>query len=500
MIEADKRKAIYYLHQQGMGIREISRRMNISVNTVNTIIGQAGELPQTTRSDKIEIDPDLLVGIYHRCDGRVQRIHEILSEEHGIDIGYSTLSRIIRELGFGKRRKQRCHKVADEPGAEMQHDTSPYRVKFADIPVLVQGSLLYFRYCKLRYLKFYRAFDRFKMKCFFHEALSFWKYAAADCIIDNTNLARLYGTGKNAVIHPEMAQFAKQYGFEFVCHEKGHANRKAGNERGFYTVETNFFPGRKFAGLEDINQQALEWATVRMANRPTTKTRLIPAQVFEYEKPYLNKLPSYVPAPYLALTRGTDQYGYAAVGSNFYWIPGTDRSDVKVLQYADHLMIYRNRKLMGRYPIPADGVKNELVVPEGQQKPPYKPKNRKKPSAKEEKILRAAAKEIDAYLDFAIQHGVKQKHRFIRALYGLYRKIALELFIKTLNRALKYRITNINTIERIATLQLTAGNVQLPMAHIDEQLEKRPSYIEGCVADQVDLSVYDKITGDDDDG
>jgi hypothetical protein len=295
-----------------------------------------------------------------------------------------------------------------------------------------------------------------------------------------------------------MAQFAKQYGFEFVCHEKGHANRKAGNERGFYTVETNFFPGRKFESLEDMNQQAFEWATVRMANRPTTKTRLIPAQVFEYEKPYLKKLPSYVSAPYLALTRGTDQYGYAAVDGNFYWIPGTDRSDVKVLQYAEHLMIYRHRKLMGRYPIPADGVKNELVAPDGHQKPPYKPKNRKKPSAKEEKILRTAAKEIDAYLDFAIKNGVKQKHRFIRALYGLYRKIALELFIKTLNRALKYRITNIKTIERIATLQLTAGNVQLPMAPIDEHLEKRPSYIEGCVADQVDLSVYDKITGDDD--
>jgi transposase len=498
MIEADKRKAIYYLHQEGMGIREISRRMNISINTVNSIIEQAGEVPQTTRSDKIQIDTKLVERVYHQCDRRVQRTYEVFREEYGISIGYSTLSRIIRELGLGKRRKKRCHQVADEPGKEMQHDTSPYRVKFVNTPVLVQGSLLYFRYCKLRYLKFYRAFDRFKMKCFFHEALTFWNYVASECIIDNTNLARLYGTGKNAVICPEMVQFAKQYGFVFICHEKGHANRKAGNERGFYTAETNFFAGRKFESLEDMNQQAFEWATVRMANRPTTKTRLIPAQVFEYEKPYLKKLPSYVPAPYLALTRGTDQYGYAAVDGNFYWIPGTDRSDVKVLQYAEHLMIYRKRKLMGRYPIPADGVKNEQVAPEGQQKPPYKPKNRKKPSAKEEKILRTAAKEIDAYLDFAIKNGVKQKHRFIRALYGLYRKIALELFIKTLNRALKYRITNINTIERIATLQLTAGNVQLPMAPIDEHLEKRPSYIEGCVADQVDLSVYDKITGDDD--
>jgi len=498
MIGADKRKAIYLLHQEGMGIREISRQLNVSTNTVSTIIGQGGELPQTTRSDKIDIGTELVSRIYLKCDGRVQRTHEILSEEHGIDIGYSTLSRIIRELGFGKSRKKRCGQEPDQPGAEMQHDTSPYRVKFANTTVLVQGSLLYFRYCKLKYLKFYRAFDRFAMKCFLHEALSFWQYAAAQCIIDNTSLARLYGTGKNAVIHPEMAQFAKQYFFEFVCHEKGHANRKAGNERGFYTVETNFFPGREFADLEDMNRQAFEWATVRMANRPTTKTRLIPARVFVYEKPYLKKLPAYVPAPYLVHKRGTDQYGYAAVDGNYYWIPGTKRHDVKVLQYARHLMIYRNRELLGRYRIPKDGVKNKRIPPEGQQIPPHMPKNRKRPTTRQEKILRAAAIEIDAYLTFAIKNGVKQKHRFIRALYGLHRKMALEVFVKTVSRALKYRITDIKTVQRIATLQLTAENFQMPLPHIDRQLEKRDAYIEGYFADEVELSMYDNIAEDND--
>jgi transposase len=497
MIEADKRKAIYLLHKEGMGVREISRNMNISANTVNTIIGQAGEVPQTTRTDKIEIDTELVSRIYHQCDRRVQRTHEMLSEQHGITIGYSTLSRMIRELGFGKTHKKRCHRVPDEPGAEMQHDTSPYRVKFAGKQVLVQGSLLYFRYCKIRYLKFYRSFDRFKMKCFLHEALIFWNYAAQVCIIDNTNLARLHGTGSRAVIVPEMARFAKQYGFEFVCHEKGHANRKAGNERSFYTVETNFFPGRKYADLEDMNRQAFEWATVRMANRPTGKTRLIPAQAFEYEQPYLKKLPAYVPAPYLAYERGTDQYGYASVDGNFYWVPGTKRHDVKVLQYAEHLKIYHNRKLLGRYKLPPDGVKNELISPEGGPKPTYQPKYRKKPTAREEKILRTAADEINDYLNFAVPKSGKQKHRFIRELYGLYRKIALEVFIKTLKRALKYRISDIKTVERIAILQLTAGNLQLPVPQVNQQFENRASYIEGCFTDEVDLSIYDNINEDD---
>src|SRR5439155_671449 len=185
----------------------------------------------------------------------------------------------------------------------------------------VIASLLYLRYSKRRYLQFFRKFNRFRMKCFLHTALMFWGYAGRICVIDNTNLARLRGTGRNAVIVPEMAAFATAHGFRFVCHEKGHANRKAGEERSFWTVETNFFPGRHFSSLEDLNQQALEWSTVRMEHRPVSKTGLIPAQAFEQERAALVALPAHLPAPYLCHERKTDQYGYVPFDGNYYWIP-----------------------------------------------------------------------------------------------------------------------------------------------------------------------------------
>jgi hypothetical protein len=99
-------------------------------------------------------------------------------------------------------------------------------VKLAGQRTRLIASLIYLRYSKRRYLKFYRVFNRFVMKCFLHEALMFWEHAAAQCIIDNTNLARLRGVGKHAVIVPEMREFAKRYGFQFVCHELDHPNRK----------------------------------------------------------------------------------------------------------------------------------------------------------------------------------------------------------------------------------------------------------------------------------
>jgi len=472
--------------------------LGISINTVRAIIRQKGRIPETVRQDKVEIDADLLVRLYNDCQGRVQRVHEKLTEE-GVCIAYSTLTKIIREQGLGKAGKGRCHREPDEPGAEMQHDTSPYRVKLGDKYVCLQASLLYFRYSKIRYLKFYRAFNRFAMKCFFHEALTFWEYAAPICIIDNTNLARLYGTGKNAVIVPEMVQFGKAYGFCFLCHEKGHANRKAGNERGFYTVETNFLPGRRFESIADINQQAFEWATKRMAHRPTGKTRLIPAAAFEQEKPYLTALPPYVEPPYLDHKRATDQYGYVSLDGNYYWVPGTKRETVTVLQYSDFVRIYSRRQLLGQYRQPAMGVKNEVVYPEGGARPSHKPEYRKKPTAKEEKILRHADAVIDAYLNFALPAGGKQRHGFVRGLYGLYRKIARPVFIKTVERALKYRITDIGTVERIAVLQMRNGDIEAPLPAIDEHFQSRPAYLEGYLSDEVDLRTYDRFTQEDPD-
>jgi hypothetical protein len=333
------------------------------------------------------------------------------------------------------------------------------------------------------------------MKCFFHEALTFWGYCAKICIIDNTNLARLHGTGKDAVIVPEMEQFARQYGFKFVCHEKGHANRKAGEERGFFTVETNFFPGRKFADLEDLNHQAFDWACVRTANRPTGKTRQIPSDTFEQEKPYLNRLPVYVQPPYQVLERRTDQYGYASFDGNFYWVPGSKRYDVKVLQYSNRLEIYHYRQLLGEYDLPAQAVKNDKIYPRGQAKPRHQPKHRERPTAQEEKVLRATAAEVDAYLTFALKTGGKPRHRFLRQLYGLYQKLALPLFVKVIKRALTYRITDARTLDRIAWLLLTEGDFNPPALEIDQGLKDRPSYLEGRFGDEVDLSIYDQSRG-----
>ena len=490
MIAADTRNAVFQLHQTGMAVRQIARQFSLSRQAVNAIIAQRGQMPAVSRAPKTKVDPELLRQLHRECDGWVQRIHEKLQEQHGIAIKYSTLTRLVRHLGIGQKNEPRCDRVPDEPGAEMQHDTSDYVLMIGEQRVKVVASLVYLRYSKRRYLQFYRAFNRFKMKCFLHRAVQHWGYAAGQCIIDNTNLARYAGTGARAVIGPEMAAFARERGFVFVCHEKGHSNRKAGEERSFWFVETNFLPGRTFQSLADLNQQALEWSTVRLEHRPQGNARLIPLKAFEHEVPFLKAVPSFLPAPYQAHSRGVDQYGYAAFHGNHYWVPGTDRGEVKILEYDDRLRLYRARHFLIEYPLPPENVKNKLIFPDGHTQPPRQPIQRKHSSLEEEKRLRALPG-VGDYLDFCLQTPGLKRHVFLIKLFALSQRMTPELFTRSVQRALRFKITSLDTLERIAVLELRDGQSELPTVHVDESFRERPAYLEGSLTDSPDLSLYD---------
>lgn len=493
MIDPEKRNAVYQLHCEGVSLRKISRLLHLSYNTVSRIVQDQGKMPDAAQPNRIQIDEDLLRSLHRQCDGRIRRIHEKLIEEENVNVGYSTLTRMLRDAGIGGGRGPRCDRVPDKPGAEMQHDTTVYRVKLAGQLINLIASLLYLRYSKRRYLKFYRAFNRFAMKCFLHEALMFWGYSAPLCIIDNTNLARLRGSGSRAVIVPEMVAFANQYGFQFQCHAIRRPNRKAGNERGFWTTETNFLPGRTFTSLEDLNQQALQWATARLEHRPVGKAQVIPAKAFEHERRYLKRLPQHLPPPYQVHERITDQYGYVVLNANYYWVPGDERGTARVFQYADHLKIYRRRECLAEYPLPAEGVKGQRFSPPGQPQPRYQPKNRKADSRQEEQRLRALGSEVAAYLDYALQAPGIQRHRFLRELFAFHRQLTNTVFVKMAQRALRYRIVDLDALRRIAWYCMSQQGLPLPEADVDEDLQQRAAYQEGYLTEEPDLSIYDDL-------
>lgn len=457
------------LHRQGVGRTAIARQLRIDKKTVGRIVAGQGAQPHKSRTDKIDVDGVLLEQLHRDCRGYVERMYEILTEEHGLSIGYSTLTRLVRVSGLGGPPKERSGHMPDIAGAEMQHDTSVHQIRIGGSKQKIISSGIYLRYSKMRYVKFYRRFNRFTMKCFIDEALRHWGYCARTCIIDNTNLAILLGSGSRATMNPEMVSFALNYGFSWKAHEIGHANRKAGTERNFYTVETNFLPGRTFSTLEDLNTQAIQWATVRFAKRPQAKTKLIPLVLFESEKSALVKLPDFVSAPYLPHQRCIDEYGYVSFDGNYYWVPQTAKaSSVAVVQYADHLRIMQGCGELVRHVLAADGIKNEMIAPPGHTHVPrYTPKNRKQGCGEEEERLMQLGDPAGPYLVMlkSPDSGIRQYPAFIRGLYALSRQLGPTLFLAALQRAVDYKVYDLAIIRNIAhqIIQFKAG--QQPQVH-----------------------------------
>ena len=61
------------------------------------------------------------------------------------------------------------------------------------------------------------------------------------------------GTGKAAVAAPALEALGRRFGYSFLAHELGDANRSSRVEGPFWHVENNFYAGRTFASWEDCN-------------------------------------------------------------------------------------------------------------------------------------------------------------------------------------------------------------------------------------------------------
>ena len=136
----------------------------------------------------------------------------------GTVVSYPALTAFCRRHGIGSAPPKPAGQYHFAPGEEMQHDTSPHRALIGGVARPVQTASLVLCYSRLLFIQLYPAFNRFTCKVFLTDALVHFGGAAGRCVIDNTHVVVLRGTGKEMVAVPEMATFAERYGFEFVAH------------------------------------------------------------------------------------------------------------------------------------------------------------------------------------------------------------------------------------------------------------------------------------------
>jgi transposase len=344
MLDQRTRQAILTLRDAGHGIRAIARTLGVSRVAVKRILagGQASP-PLLERAEKADPHRDDILALLAECKGNLVRVHEELETRGIVTLSYPALTAFCRKHGIGHEpaKPAGSYAWAHTPGKEMQHDTSPHDAHIGGALRRVQTASLVLCHSHRLFFQFYPRFTRFECKLFLNDGAQYHDGTCEHCMVDNSHVIVLRGTGKDMVPVPEMEAFAGRLNFAFVAHEKGDANRSAGVERPFHHIENNFLAGRKFTDFADANRQAREWCDkINAKFRRSLQTSS--NELYRAEWPALRRLPLWLPEVYLLHQRIVDLEGYIHVDGHIYSVPyQLVGKAVEVRETKDHIRVFR---------------------------------------------------------------------------------------------------------------------------------------------------------------
>src|ERR1019366_1898284 len=320
MLSQAQRTTILELAAQKVSKHEIARVLNVSRLTVRKVLrSNSAEVPELHRPEKAEPYRQMILHLFPACKGNLVRVHEELIGS-GASMSYSALTDFCRRQGIGQEPIVPAGRYHFEPGEETQHDTSPHEVQLAGKQHKVQTASAVLCYSHMVFFQCYPTFRRFNCKMFLTEALGYFGGATQRMMIDNTHVVVLRGTGREMIPVPEMEAFGERFGFRFMAHERGDANRSARVERPFHYIEHNFLAGRTFSIWEDLNLQARQWCD-KVNSTYKKHIRAVPRELFVMEKTHLRPLPVWIPEVYEMRDRMVDIEGYVALHTNRYSVP-----------------------------------------------------------------------------------------------------------------------------------------------------------------------------------
>jgi hypothetical protein len=409
-------------------------------------------VPELQRSEKAEPYRQQILELFDTCQGNLVRVHEELAVG-GAELSYPALTAFCRRHGIGYQPPVAAGQYDFAPGAEMQHDTSPHELELAGKKRKVQTASAVLCYSRMLFFQCYPTFQRFDCKVFLTDALRYMGGATARVMIDNTHVVVLRGSGRDMVPVPEMAAFGERFGFEFVAHAIGNANRSGRVERPFSFIEGNFLAGRTFTSWEDLNQRAREWCD-KVNGTYKKHIRAVPRELFAVERLHLKPLPAWVPEVYRLHQRLVDIEGYVALHTNRYSVPVEwIGRRVEVRETKDKIEIQRDARRLVTHRRIAEAEHQRITLAE--HRPPRGQRAPRPDPHPEENAILTAAPELAEYVV-----GLKQRSRKVitlalRQLLRFVREYPREPLLEAVREAARYGLYDLDRLERMILRRVT---------------------------------------------
>ena len=344
---------IHDLKDQGLSIQAIAQRVGLDRKTVRKYLRQGLSVPtygprqaRPTKLNDFQAYLDQRIGRYPDLSGS-RLLREI--RDLGFTGGYSMVTDYLRQVrpSAAQTFEQRFETPA---GKQAQVDFAQFKVCFQcepDQPRIIWLFSLVLGYS--RYL-----FSRFVWRQTLDEVVRC--HMAAFDELDGIPSEILYDRMKTAVIgedeqgiqyNPTLLSLAAHYGFRPRACKPYRAKTKGKVERPFRYIRQDFFLGRTFYDMEDLNAQLDDWRHTIANTRVHGTTRRMVGEAFAEEQPHLKPLPVYAFNQVLDLERRVTRDGMVSVGGNDYSVPDTTRSrKVEVQQYPNEVRIFEDGRLI----------------------------------------------------------------------------------------------------------------------------------------------------------
>ncbi len=354
MLEVEQWAEIRRLQRvEKLSARQIAKRLGLARNTVNSAL-HSDAPPQYERARRPScLDPfnnriTEILGQFPEISA--VRLQEILRPE-----GYSGRLTILRDYLrlIRPQPAQAFQRTEYRPGAIGQVDWArmpdPIPSPTGD-PLPVWALILTLGYSRLLSVAFSFGTAMPEFLQAHAQLLAFMGGVPHTLVYDNMSSVVTSHRGKEVIFNAQFLVFAERYGFKPHACTPGQPHEKGLVERPVRYLKDNFWVGRQFTSLEDLQAQGDVWRdTIANVRRHGTLHER-PIDRFQQERPALLSLPTVSVLPYdIRFARVTSQ-GFIQVGSNHYSVPLVlVRQELAIHLYASKIVIYHNQHEVARH-------------------------------------------------------------------------------------------------------------------------------------------------------
>jgi len=255
------------------------------------------------------------------------------------------------------------------PGDQAQVDFATFKTSFGTVYAL----LVVLSWSRTLWVRFAFHQDQLTLLSGLHQAFSTFGGTPRTVLFDRmrTAVAGQEADGR-AVFNAELLRFAAHYGFQPRACRPFRAKTKGRVERAVSYLRRNFFYGRQFVDLADLNTQCAGWLAQTANQRVHGTTGETPSERLAVEAPSLAGIPQEPYIPMITLGRRVSRDGFISYNGNEYSVPeALGQGEVQVRSTLTEVHLLQQGRLVAVHPV-LEGRGGRQLAP-GHRRPQREP-------------------------------------------------------------------------------------------------------------------------------